>query len=1087
MSSTAPSRVLAAIALLTAALSTSLHAAEPAGPEVRLDQAFVLGAGQASSSKQARLEEQLFGDHIARHARPASERAPHQPRLQNQAATDYAHDHAKSSFLARPSALLGKAGASAECDLTRLTSSTGSALVSAVRSASVSCINETFALSGSQANAAFRESQMVTIADAFRSQAANYDGTNSGGILQLILYLRAGYYVQFYDPAVGAYGGALSNAVRAALDTFASSPRFGLVNNTHGEILAEYVTLIDSSEQNARYLDTVVRRLLDSYNASFDQHYWMLVAVNNTFNILFRGHQNDAFRALVQNNSSIVDVLYGFANRNWSLLGSEQDYLVANAARETARFLQYTGNLKSIASSRAKALADRSSITGTSAKVWIGIGEMVDFYDRANCASYGMCDFANRVQSAVLPINHTCSSQLRIRAQSMASSELAWACQQVAGIDTYFHERLATQRRPVADDLNTALEMVVFDSSSDYQTYAGAIYGIDTNNGGMYLEGNPATPGNQARFIAYEAEWRRPTFEIWNLHHEYVHYLDGRYNLYGDFSRSISQRTVWWIEGLAEYIAYGFRNLTYTAAVNEAARGTFPISTIYENDYNSGQTRVYNWGYLAVRFMFEQRRSQVSDIVGRLRVNDYAGYATLMGQLGSQNNPAFAAWLPCVANPSGSGCGGGGTDTTPPSKPSNLSTTVRSSSQIDLVWSASTDGGGSGLAGYRIERCQGATCSNFSEIGTTASPQFSSTGLAASTTYRYRVRAFDGAGNASGYSSVASGTTSAGATDTTPPSTPTGVSANVRGSAQIDLSWSASTDTGGSGLAGYRIERCQGASCTSFSEIGTTTSTQFSNTGLSAATTYRYRLRAVDGSGNVSGYSSVTSATTSSNGGGSTVLQNGVAVTGLAASTGGTLNYTLDVPAGASNLRFELSEGSGDADLYVRFGSAPTTSTYDCRPYLSGNSETCSVAAPQAGRYHVMVRADRSFSGVRLLARYETGGGSTLPLCSASDPRELGRNCRLQGLAASQGNTSYHYLRVPAGVSQLRIRSQGGAGNADLYVSYFGWAGPQQHHFRSTNNGNGELITINSPVEGVLYISLLAQTDFSGVELSTEY
>ena len=114
---------------------------------------------------------------------------------------------------------------------------------------------------------------MVTIADAFRSQVANYDGTNSSGILQLILYLRAGYYVQFYDPAVGAYGGTLSSAVRAALDSFASSPRFGLVNNIHGEILAEYVTLIDSSEQNARYLDNVVRRLLDSYNPSFNQHY----------------------------------------------------------------------------------------------------------------------------------------------------------------------------------------------------------------------------------------------------------------------------------------------------------------------------------------------------------------------------------------------------------------------------------------------------------------------------------------------------------------------------------------------------------------------------------------------------------------------------------------------------------------------------------------------------------------------------------------------------------------------------------------------------------------------------------------------
>ncbi|PPJ44561.1 peptidase, partial [Rhizobium sp. KAs_5_22] len=84
--------------------------------------------------------------------------------------------------------------------------------------------------------------------------------------------------------------------------------------------------------------------------------------------------------------------------------------------------------------------------------------------------------------------------------------------------------------------------------------YAGAIFGIDTNNGGMYLEGDPSAPGNQARFIAYEAEWLRPTFEIWNLTHEYVHYLDGRFDMWGDFQAAMQQKTVWWVEGFAEYL-----------------------------------------------------------------------------------------------------------------------------------------------------------------------------------------------------------------------------------------------------------------------------------------------------------------------------------------------------------------------------------------------------------------------------------------------------------------------------------------------------------------------------------------------------
>jgi serine protease len=101
-------------------------------------------------------------------------------------------------------------------------------------------------------------------------------------------------------------------------------------------------------------------------------------------------------------------------------------------------------------------------------------------------------------------------------------------------------------------------------------------------------------------------------------------------------------------------------------------------------------------------------------------------------------------------------------------------------------------------------------------------------------------------------------------------------------------------------------------------------------------------------------------------GGGGNQLQNNVPVTGLAGATGTELRFTLVVPSGATNLRFQISGGTGDADLYTRFGSPPTTSTFDCRPFLNGNAETCTVAAPQAGTYHVMVRAFRTFSGVTL-------------------------------------------------------------------------------------------------------------------------
>ena len=123
----------------------------------------------------------------------------------------------------------------------------------------------------------------------------------------------------------------------------------------------------------------------------------------------------------------------------------------------------------------------------------------------------------------------------------------------------------------------------------------------------------------------------------------------------------------------------------------------------------------------------------------------------------------------------------------------------------------------------------------------------------------------------------------------------------------------------------------------------------------------------------------VTCPTSGGGGGGGSgggALQNGVPVT-LSGSSG-TLSdaYTVAIPAGASNLVVSISGGSGDADLYVKFGSAPTLSSYDCRPYKNGNAESCSFASPQTGTYYVKLNAYSSYSNVSLKATWtESGGG----------------------------------------------------------------------------------------------------------------
>lgn len=657
----APSRAAEArpsAAATASAKAAAQKAADPAAPEP---------GGPAAQALTAPVQD---AGHIADKAlkpvdRPPTTASKDALRRDYDAPDTSAPSHPAPSMKAKARAAAKSAGtgAAAACSVADFTSRTGSALVRQIKSSTTDCVNTLFNVKGNDGYLAFREAQMVSVADAMRDGSAAYPGDSSTGMPQLVLFLRAGYYVQYYDPGtVGSYGAPLRTAIQGALDGFFASAHAGDVTDANGETLAEAVTLIDSAEQNARYL-YVVKRLLADYDSSYDSSWYMLNAVNNVYTVTFRGHQVPEFVSAVEADPSLLDSLAGFARDHLNLLGTDKSYLTSNAGRELARFLQEE-SLRPKARPLVTDLLVRTSMTGTTAPLWVGLAEMTDYYDAANCSAYGTCDLSERLKSAVLPVNYTCSDSIRILAQQMSSDDLATACTSLRNQDAYFHD-VVRDKGPVANDQNSTIEVVVFDSSADYQTYAGAIYGIDTDNGGMYLEGDPAAAGNQPRFIAYEAEWVRPEFQIWNLNHEYTHYLDGRFDMAGDFEAGITTPTIWWVEGFAEYISYSYRDVTYDDAITQAAVHTYTLRTLFDSTYeNADQTRVYNWGYLAVRYMLQSHRADVDKLLGLYRAGNWNGARTLLtSTIGSSYDADWNSWLTSCA------AGSCGTTTNPPTEP----------------------------------------------------------------------------------------------------------------------------------------------------------------------------------------------------------------------------------------------------------------------------------------------------------------------------------------------------------------------------------------------------------------------------------
>jgi hypothetical protein len=198
-----------------------------------------------------------------------------------------------------------------------------------------------------------------------------------------------------------------------------------------------------------------------------------------------------------------------------------------------------------------------------------------------------------------------------------------------------------------------------------------------------------------------------------------------------------------------------------------------------------------------------------------------------------------------------------GTPVTPvvPPAPTGLSVATMSSAQINLAWidnAASTE-----LAQY-LERCAGASCANFAQIATLQPgvTTYVDIGLAASTSYSYRLRAH-GTSADSDYSNVAAASTLAAMW---PPTAPSALSSTVITRSSVSLAW---TDNSSNELT-FNIERCRGQGCSTFAVVATTASNRiaFTDSNLRSATVYSYRVQATNASG-TSAYTNVATVKTS--------------------------------------------------------------------------------------------------------------------------------------------------------------------------------------------------------------------------------
>ncbi|MFL6604625.1 MAG: fibronectin type III domain-containing protein [Steroidobacteraceae bacterium] len=265
--------------------------------------------------------------------------------------------------------------------------------------------------------------------------------------------------------------------------------------------------------------------------------------------------------------------------------------------------------------------------------------------------------------------------------------------------------------------------------------------------------------------------------------------------------------------------------------------------------------------------------------------------------------------------------------------------------------------------------------------------------------------------------------------ETLPPSTPTDLIATSGSSSQVNLAWRASRDN--VGVSGYLIERCTGTGCSSFSQVGTSSATIFADTGLDTSTAYRYRVRASDAVGNLSGYSYFASVTTAVAAAGfvqgnsrTSTSASSISVTYPAAQIAGDLNAVFVGWSDATSTVQSIADSKGNT--YVA-AVGPTVSPGNAtqRLYYAKN---IAGAAAGANTISVTFSGPVSYPDVRIL---ELKGIDT------TSPFDVGVGAYGNGTALNSGGlttTGPNELLVASGYVQ-HTQNGVGAGYTKILAS----------------------------------------------------
>ncbi|WP_455685376.1 collagenase [Streptomyces zaomyceticus] len=488
------------------------------------------------------------------------------------------------------------------------------------------------------------DAHVQAVARRISGLAAAHDGRNSSHLEEMFTYLHAVAYHDYSRGEIDITDAPTVNAIRQAVADFGNAARTFDVTKNNANTLREALYAASAPGLRQHQLGLIKRVLATmdpSHPATHLDTAWAgaaLAGLSVNYLGVYPGNQDAAFHAAAAADPAYRAVFKAFAGYG-HLKGTANDWVARDAVSEYGRFGEIGSLRTEITAGLGGALGTTVSTFGRGSQQWAKVVSWLNYFDA--CKPYGVCKAD--IEAQIFPYTYTYDNgaiKVRTGLDRATVDQLYYASKQVKA---QFHRVLGTEQ-PLAGDPNTTLNIVLYGSRADYENYHPILTGMDTNNGGIYIE-------RGATFYTYQR--RVPQDSSLTLEelfrHEYTHYLNGRYAVPGFFGEGPwyqGDRTTFMDEGTAEFFdgatrddGIKVRKSLVRGIINDTAGGgpRMNLRQILNATYDGDGFRFYNYAGTFFEFLWTEKPSLIREMYTHLRNNDVAAYDAWRVRLGSDS------------------------------------------------------------------------------------------------------------------------------------------------------------------------------------------------------------------------------------------------------------------------------------------------------------------------------------------------------------------------------------------------------------------------------------------------------------------